>query len=262
MTNEQTVTTSENLVLLSDTAKATSFRLKLKKALAKLKPNFVNVLLTFIAFLISLLASKNLTLTLVITLGVYLGTVFLVQPLLKNHQMKVFLQNPFKRSFSTPRELPVKSQTVLLYQSEKTLYAISLLRVDWFEKELSLKLLWDYFPEEGISIQDCQEGCFLIIKKQDEGGSISNLQEKATKLVKELEKTIILTKRKFELSFGNVMLKLVKGQEQIKMILHLGLSPENFITPPQMSEEDLLLVKGEALLSPTSERTEEEINSQ
>ena len=260
MNNEQSVAPSENFALLSDTTKATTLRLKLKKALTQLKPTFMNVLLTFIAFLISLVVSKNLTLTLAITLGVYLGIILLIQPLIKNHQMKAFLQNPFQKSFSVPQKLPTKSQTVLLYQHEKSLIAISLLRVKWFERALSLKLLWDYLQEEGISIQDCQEGCFLVIKKQEKIDSMAKLEEEATKLVRELEKVIILTKRKFELSFTNVMLKLVKGQEQIKMILHLGLSPEKFVTPPILPEEDILLVKGDLLAPSTSEEKEEEIN--
>jgi len=247
LSNDQLISNTENITLLPETSKKATLKSRLAKIISHLKPAFLNILLSFVALLITLAFSQRLLLALVVALGAYLSSIFLVQPFIKNKQFYSFLQNPFKRRYSLPRKLPTNNQTVILYLEEKTLTAISLLKAKWFDTQISLRFLWDFFMEEGIFIQDCREGCYIIIQKQQKITSSTPLQEEATKLVKEIEKTVYLTKRKFELSFDNIILKLVKGQEEIKTILHLGLSPEKFLAPHELAEEEILAIKRDSL---------------
>ncbi len=75
----------------------------------------------------------------------------------------------------------------------------------------------------------------------------SDLQERATKLVKEIERTILLMKKKFDIDFENLNLHLVKGQERILLILNIGLEPERFDAFPDISEDEIDYIKNSTM---------------
>ncbi|MHA1123800.1 MAG: hypothetical protein ACTSPC_13470, partial [Candidatus Heimdallarchaeota archaeon] len=139
------------------------------------------------------------------------------------------------------------NQSIILFTKKNFLIGISLLRVEWITNFVNLGSIWDFLQEEGIQIQDCREGCFFVIRKMTDAKKSGDLQEQATKLVKEIERTILLMKKKFDIDFENLNLHLVKGQERILLILNIGLEPERFDAFPDISEEEIDYIKNSTL---------------
>ncbi|MFW9921832.1 MAG: hypothetical protein ACFFDW_00900 [Candidatus Thorarchaeota archaeon] len=217
---------------------STNLKLKLTKYLVYIKPNIFNIILTFIAFLLSLLATKKLGVSVLIAVISYLGFSLLLHPLLKSKFGEKINMQSFGRRTNRIAPISTTSQKVILTSLNKHLIALAVLQLEWSTGQIPLISLWDYFESENIQIQDCKEGCFLVIKKKVEIKKIGNIQDQVTKLMSEIEKTVLLTIKKFELEFDFMQIKIVKGQKKILEILNLGLAPEKFTTFEEMSEED------------------------
>jgi hypothetical protein len=203
--------------------------------------------ITFIVFVCVLAVSKLLGLTIAVTLGTYLLFSFLLQPILEKGLGKKITSWGFGDSKNKTSLISNNSQSVILLAKKNLLIGISLLSVEWITNFVNLSSIWDFLQNEGIQIQDCREGCFFVIRKKCTIKKSSDLQEQATKLVKEIERTILLMKKKFDIDYENLNLHLVKGQERILMILNIGLDPEKFDAFPDISEEEIDYIKNSTL---------------
>ncbi|NHJ41056.1 MAG: hypothetical protein FK731_13575 [Asgard group archaeon] len=223
------------------------FKTKIKKSISFLKPTILNVIITLTVFIIILAILRNFSISLIASICVYFIIAFVIQPLfhdkLGNSQKVISL----KRNNSFPEIITSNNKTILLYVKNKTLIAIALLRVEWLANFINLNQIWNFLQREGIQIQDCREGCFLIIRKKTAVKSNNNLNEEAKKLVKSIERTIQLTKKKFEIEYENISLRLVKEQDMIQTILFLGLASDKFISPSEIISEDFSFLKDDTL---------------
>ena len=114
------------------------FKEKLKKGLSYLKPTFVNIIVTFVTFIVLLAITKNLILSLLVSVGIYLIVAFLVQPLLKSKFGKNFKVISLKTENGLPEMVISNNKSVILYAQKKTLLAIALLRVEWLTNIINL----------------------------------------------------------------------------------------------------------------------------
>ncbi|MBD3193062.1 MAG: hypothetical protein GF308_20665 [Candidatus Heimdallarchaeota archaeon] len=215
-----------------------SFRKKLANIWAIIKPTIFNTVITFIAFIIALFVVQKLLLPSLIALITYGFLVFIIQPLFGEKIQKI-ITALFGNSREIVRLIRTKNDSLLLQEVDNSLVAISLLQVTSLAYPVKLRYLWDFLKEEGIFIQDCLEGCFLIIKKKAKKRGRKNLQELSLQLVKEVHKTIIRTVKRFELEYQTIDLQLVRGEERILTIINLGLTPEKFSLVQEMPKEDI-----------------------
>lgn len=222
-----------------------NIKLKLMKFLSYIKPNIFNIILTFIAFLLSLLVTQKLGISILIAVIAYFLFSLLLHPLVKSKIGAKFNIQSLSRRTNRISPVTTTSQKVVLTSLNNQLIAIAVLQLDWTSGFIPLNTLWDYFESENIQIQDCKEGCFLIIRKKITLKKVGNIQDQVTKLMSEVEKTVLLTIKKFELEFDFVQIKLVKGQDRILTIMNLGLAPEKFTTFEEMSEEDFESLRNE-----------------
>ena len=222
-----------------------SAKTKVRNLLVILKPTVLNSVVTFLIFIILLALKKKLALTLSISLGVYLLIAFVFQPLYKDKINLKFANFSFNKTKEKASIITSNSQSIVLAIKGKALTGISLLKVEWFTDYVYLSTVWDFLMEEGIIIQDCREGCFLIIRKTAALKRAADLSEKAKKMVKEIEKSILLTKKKFDIEYTRLGLQLVKGQEQLQSIFQLGQFQDKFLISDDnnLTDEDILFLK-------------------
>lgn len=211
---------------------------KMVKILPYLKPELINSIISFIAFLITLLVSQKLAISLLVTILIYLTISLFVKPIL----VEKFGSNLNLPSLSSSKIktgiIDTTSKSTILVKQDKFLIGIALLKAEWDLSYIRLVNLWDFFQEEGIQIQDCREGCFLVIRKKARFKNSKSLEDDAKKLIKAIERTTLLTRKKLDMEYDNFHLRLVKGQENILTILNLGLAPYKFKIYQEMSEED------------------------
>jgi len=261
MTNEQTTiienpnTTAE----ISNRFSSNKLKIKLTNIFVNLKPTVVNSVLTFIVFVIVLALTKLLGITIAITVGTYLIASLVLQPIFEKGFGKKINNLGFGNSANKTSHVKSNNQSIALFMKKNTLIGISLLNVEWITNFVNLSSIWDFLQDEGIQIQDCREGCFFIIRKKCSIKKSSDLQEQATKLVKEIERTILLMKKKFDIDFENLNLHLVKGRERILTILNIGLEPERFDTFTEMSEDDIAYIKNSSLENQEQEMEERQL---
>ncbi|NHJ87537.1 MAG: hypothetical protein FK734_18900 [Asgard group archaeon] len=212
---------------------------KVVKIISFLKPTVISAISTFVLFLIILGITKNFIYAILASSILYLVFAFILHPLIKRKFGKELKQLTVKGGTSKITIIPSNNKSILLFLQNRRLLGISILRADWGDFYVDLEPIWDFLQEEGIHIQDCREGCYLIIRKYTDVKNINNLQEQASKLAKEVEKTILLVKKKSELEFNNFILFLVKDQQAIQNILQLGLAPEKFAQLSELTEDDI-----------------------
>lgn len=232
-----------------------SLKIRLRKLWNTLQPSLFTVIMTFTVFFITLLIVKTMVIPSLVAIMTYGFLVFIVQPLF-GERIKKVVEAIFGRNREIVRLIKTKNDSVIIQQIDNSLIAISLLQVTALAYPVELRYLWDFLQEEEIFIQDCLEGCFLIIKKKTKKIPTKNLQELAVEVVKAVHQTIIRTIKRFELEYENIDLKLVRGQERILAILNLGLSPEKFSFVQEMPEEDLAYLRKPHLV-PDDEDEEE-----
>jgi hypothetical protein len=221
-----------------------NIKLKVKKYLHYFKPNLVNILLTFITFLLLIIITRKLGLTFIITFISYLLFAILVSPFLEKNFLSKF--NFISSKKETTSLLKSTSNKILFFSNNKYLRGLSLLKLEWTANIAYLNRMWDFLMEENLQLQDCKEGCFIIIKKKIQIIKTKNLQEAVFELTKEIEKTALLIKKKFEMEYDFFQIKLVKGQENILTILNLGQSIDKFNQIPELSEDDFEDIREES----------------
>jgi len=244
---------SSNLTLVS---KKGIIKEKLEEALNLLKPTILNVILTFAIFIILLAAVQKLSVATLVAISAYLLIAFLIQPLIVKKTGKKFGNFNFGSSKNQSSIVPTTNNSIVLYTNKKELIGISLLNVEYFTNYVQLNTVWDLFVDEGIHIQDCREGCYLVIRKSVPLKKSKTLVDSATHLIKEMERTILLTKKKFDLEFDNLNLTLVKNQERICMILNLGLYQTKFGDMIELSEEELDYIRKSTKLRSDNQKKE------
>ncbi|NHJ47149.1 MAG: hypothetical protein FK733_05105 [Asgard group archaeon] len=247
MSNESTILEPQSIPTEIKPNYANNFKTKFKKALDLLKPTILNVILTFTAFVIILATTKMLGIAILVGVCVYLLMSFAVQPLFKNKLGKSMKVISFKKESEKPELVPTKNNSIILYKQKRFLIALTLLQVEWFGNLIPLNPLWDLLLSEGVQIQDCREGCFLIIRKKIKINASKGLEDEANKLVKEIIRTIRLIRKKMEIEYEDINLRLVKGKEIIQNTLHLGLAPEKFVTLTEWSSDDYSFLSNDSL---------------
>jgi hypothetical protein len=256
MSNENTVIDPQSLPTEIKPKYAGNVKTKFKKALTLLKPTIINVVLTFAAFLILLATTRMLGIAILVGFCVYLLMGFAIQPIFKDKLGKSMKTISFKKESEKPEQIPTKNNSIILYKQNRFMIALTLLQVEWFGNFIPLNPLWDLLLSEGVQIQDCREGCFLIIRKKTKINNIKGLEDEANKLVKEIIRTIRLIRKKMEIEYEDINLRLVKDQEIIQNTLHLGLAPDKFVTLTEWSSDDYNILKNDSLQ--ISENTQEE----
>ncbi len=249
MTNDQTtvIENPNSSTELSSRLSNIKLKTKLGKAFALLKPTIFNSVITFIVFVIVLSITKLLGITIGVSLGTFILASLLLQPIFEKRLGRKLTGLGFGKAKKKTSLISSNNQSIILFTKKNHLIGISLLSVEWITNFVNLSSIWDFLQEEGIQIQDCREGCFFVIRKMIEAKKSSDLQEQATKLVKEIERTILLMKKKFDIDFENLNLHLVKGQERILLILNIGLEPERFDVFPDISEDEIDYIKNSTL---------------
>ncbi|NHK33035.1 MAG: hypothetical protein FK730_16930 [Asgard group archaeon] len=238
---------------------ANAFKQRMKKGLSFLKPTSANIIVTFITFIVLLAISRNLILSVLICACIYLIVAFLIQPLLQKKFGKNFKVISLKANKDLPELISSNNKSVILYIQKKTLNAIALLRVEWLANIINLNQIWHFLQKEDIQIQDCREGCFLVVRKTMQLKSNKGLEDEAKKLVKLIERTIQLTKKKFDIEYENISLRLVKGQEIVQTILLLGLASGKFINGIEQNPDDYSYLKNNSLYI-QNQKLEEQIS--
>ncbi|NHJ31733.1 MAG: hypothetical protein FK732_02615 [Asgard group archaeon] len=261
MSNEQTTVIDNQNPSTEISSSLSNNKLKAKfgKVIAMLKPTIFNFATTFIVFVIVLAVTKLLGISIIVALGIYVCTSLFLQPLFEKSFSKKLNSLGFKNSKNNTSLITSNNQSIILYVKKNLLIGISLLRVEWIENFVNLSSIWDFLQEEGIQIQDCREGCFFVIRKKNHIKKSSDLQEQAIKLVKEIERTILLMKKKFDIDFENLNLHLVKGQDKLLMILNIGLELERFDTFPDISEDEIDYIKNSTLKEQEQSMEEEQL---
>ncbi|MHA1187573.1 MAG: hypothetical protein ACTSXA_11545 [Candidatus Heimdallarchaeota archaeon] len=220
---------------------------KLQQLIEYLKPTVLNIVITIAFFIIGLVITRKIGIAVLFAVVTYLLVAFIVQPLFngKLGNKIEFLTKKNKANVSS--KIETNSKSIVLHKQNSTLIAISLLKVEWFANFVKLHSIWDFLQEEGIQIQDCREGCFFIIKKKAAIKKSKSLQEQAEKLIKDIERSILLTKKIVSVEFDDVDLNLVKGQENIKMILNFGLDPGKFNLYDDLSEDEIDRIRASSI---------------
>lgn len=240
MTNDSTVIIEQQSLTTNNenSFSAKKIKEKMTKILPYLKPGLINSIITFITFLITLLVSQNLAISFFVTVLTYFMISLFVRPvLLEKFGSSLNLPGLSSNKIKTGI-VDTTSKSTILVKQNKFLIGIALLKVEWDMSYIRLVNFWSFFQEEGLQIHDCREGCFLIIRKKARFKNNKSLQDDAKKLIKEIERTTLLTRKKFDMEYENFHLRLVKGQENILTILNLGLAPHKFKIYQEMSEED------------------------
>lgn len=240
MTNDSTVLIEQQSLTTQNENSFSVKKLKEKvtKILPYLKPGLINSIISFIAFLITLLVSQKLAISFLITILTYFTISLFFKPIIVE-KFGSNLNFPGLSSSKTKTGIiDTTSKSTILVRQDKFLIGIALLKAEWDLNYIRLVNLWDFFQEEGIQIQDCREGCFLVIRKKARFKNSKSIEDDAKKLIKEIERTTLLTRKKFDMEYDNFYLRLVKGQENILTILNLGLAPHKFKIYQEMSEED------------------------
>ncbi|HUU76821.1 MAG TPA: hypothetical protein VMX55_00655 [candidate division Zixibacteria bacterium] len=244
MSNEQaaiSLETQNNIITTTEeknTINASNFQEKFSRILAYLKPNIFNVIITFVIFLVLLLATKKLGVSFLVGISVYILVAFALLPFIKTKFGDKLNLNIMESSKIRTQIIETTSRSTVLIKQNKHLIGISLLKIEWSYTIVPLNNMCDFMQEEGIQIQDCREGCYLVIRKKTDHKRTGSLEEQAKKLIKEIDKTILLTRKKFDMEFENMHLHLIKGQDNILTILNLGLLPYKFKVYQEMSDED------------------------
>jgi hypothetical protein len=246
MNNENTSLETQSIPAVVE-PNYSKFKKIFKKSIQLLKPTVLNVSVTFVLFLIILAVSKILGISILVGVSGYLFTSFGLQPLIKQKFGKNLKIISFKKESTKAELIPTKNDSVLLYKRKKILIAITLLQIEWFGGFIPLNQIWDHLLREGVQIQDCREGCFLIIRKKITINASNGLQDEANKLVKEITRTIKLIKKKIEIEYDDINLRLIKNQELIQTILFLGLAPDKFTSYPEWSSDDYNYLKNGSL---------------
>lgn len=243
--NQLTNDTQQTLTLTRDDSLWNNVKTKINKYLPYIKPNLINVLLTFLVLIILITVTKKIGLTAIISVISYFIFAILVNPFVK---IKVFSKLNF--SLANKRNaisvLNSTNNKMILLTDNKYFLGISLIKLEWTNNFISLNSIWDFLQEENLQLQDCREGSFMVVRKKIPRKRTKNLQEQVTELTKEMEKTILLIKKKFEIEFDFFQLKLVKGKKNILTILNLGLSVEKFKIIPELSEEEFDNIREES----------------
>lgn len=249
MNNEQTTIIKNPNSSSEISSGLSSYKLKTKlgKVITLLKPTIFNSVITFIVFVIVLTITKLLGITIAVTLGTFILASILLQPVFEKRLGWKLTGFSFGNAKNKTSLISSNNQSIILFTKKNLLIGISLLSVEWITNFVNLSSIWDFLQEEGIQIQDCREGCFFVIRKIAVTKKSSDLQEQATKLVKEIERTILLMKKKFDIDFENLNLHLVKGQERILLILNVGLEPDRFDAFPEISEDEIDYIKNSTL---------------
>ncbi len=240
MTNDSTVLIEQQSLTTNNENNSSVKRLKDKmtEILPYLKPDLINSIISFMVFLIILLISQKLLISFLITILTYLTISLFVKPVI----VEKFGSNLNFPGFSSSKTktgiIDTTSKSTILIRQDKFLVCLALLKVEWDLSYIRLVNLWDFFQEEGIQIHDCREGCFFVIRKKGRFKNSKSIEDDAKKLIKEIERTTLLTRKKIDLEYDNFHLRLVKGQKNILMILNLGLAPNKFKIYQEMSEED------------------------
>ncbi len=246
MNSDQTIIIDNPNIAADVNLAEKNFKDRLLKILSYLKPTIINALITFTAFIIIIAITKKLGVTVIISIAIYLIISLFVQPLYSDK-----LRNRFNGFSSKKKNVPTiiasNNNSIVLLAKNKTLIGISLLKAEWLENYLNLNPIWDLLQQEGVQIQDCREGCFFVIRKNIELKRNDTFQNKAIKLVKEIEKTILLLKKRFDIEYDNLNLYLVKGQEIILTTINLGLYPMKFASNQEISDEDLDYIRTSSL---------------
>lgn len=190
---------------------------------------------------------RTFSISMIVAIGVYLIIALIIQPIFHDKIGKSQEVISLKRDNGLPEMVSSNNKTVILHIQNKTLVAIALLRVEWLTNFINLNQIWHFLQRESIQIQDCREGCFLVIQKKTKLKSTNDIQDEAKKLVKSIERTIQLTKKKFEIEYENISLRLVKGQSMIQTILFLGLASDKLITSSELSSDDYSYLKNDSL---------------
>lgn len=244
MSNEQAaiVLETQNNILTpaeeNNTINASNFQEKFNRLLTYLKPNIFNVIISFVIFLVLLLATKRLGVSFLVGFTIYILVAFALLPFIKTKFGDKLNLNIMESSRIKTQIIETTSRSTVLIKQNKNLIGIALLKIEWSYTIVPLNNMCDFMQEEGIQIQDCREGCYLVVRKKTEYKRSGSLEEQAKKLIKEIDKTILLTRKKFDMEFENMHLHLIKGQENILTILNLGLLPCKFKVYQEMSDED------------------------
>ncbi|MHA1124755.1 MAG: hypothetical protein ACTSO7_04025 [Candidatus Heimdallarchaeota archaeon] len=220
---------------------------KLQRLVEYLKPTVLNIVITIAFFIIGLVITRKIGIAVLFAAVTYLLVAFIVQPLFNGKLGKKIEFFTKKNKTNISSKIETNSKSIVLHKQNSTLIAISLLKVEWFANFVKLHSIWDFLQEEGIQIQDCREGCFFIIKKKAEIKKSKSLQEQAEKLIKDIERSILLTKKIVSVEFDDVDLNLVKGQENIKVILNFGLDPGKFNLYDDLSEEEIDRIRASSI---------------
>jgi len=220
---------------------------KIQQLVEYLKPSVLNILITITFFIIGLVITREVGIAVLFAVVTYLLVAFIVQPLFNGKLgSKIdFFSKKNKANISS--KIDTNSKSILLHKHNSTLIAISLLKIEWFANFVKLHSIWDFLQEEGIYIQDCREGCFFIIKKKTELKKSKSIQEQAEKLIKDIERSILLTKKIVSVEFEDVDLNLVKGQENIKIILNFGLELGKFNLYDDLSEDEIERIRSSSI---------------
>lgn len=262
MSNEQASMNidPQNTIITTDEQKSTVKNLqeKISKVVSNLKPNIFNVIISFVIFLILLLLTQKLGISLLVGIAFYILIAFIQQPIIKSNFGQKLSLSFFDHNKTNVEIIETTSKSTLLLKQNKYLTCIALLKVDWSYSIVPLNGMCDFLQEEGIQIQDCREGCFLIIRKKALMKRINDVENHAKKIIKEIERTILLTKKKFDMEFENMHLHLIKGQEHIMTILNLGLLPYKFEVFNEMSDDDFEILRESNFGNQISENDKEE----
>ena len=240
MTNESTVVIEQQTITNNNSSFSwKKVKERTMKILPFIKPNLINSIVSFVVFLVTLLVTKKLGISLLATVLTYLVLSLLIRPLFEekfgaNLKLPTLSNTKAKSSY-----LETTSKSAILVKQDRYLIGIALMKAEWDMSYIRIVNLWDFCLKEGIQIQDCREGCYLVARKKALLKRGKSLAEEAKKLLKELERTTLLTRKKFDMEFDNFNLQLIKGQEEILTILNLGLAPNKFNIYQEMSEEDV-----------------------
>ncbi len=240
MPNDSTVLIEQQSLITNNENSFSAKKLKEKiiKILPYLKPGLINSIISFIVFLIILLISQKLMISFLFTILAYFTISLFVKPVIVDKFGSNLNFPGLSRSKNKTGIIDTTSKSTILVRQDRFLVCIALLKVEWDLSYIRLVTLWDFFQEEGIQIHDCREGCFFVIRKKARFKNSKSLEEDAKKLIKEIERTTLLTRKKFDMEYDNFHLRLVKGQKNILTILNLGLAPHKFKIYQEMSEED------------------------
>ncbi|MEA2071392.1 MAG: hypothetical protein U9O98_08890 [Asgard group archaeon] len=255
MTSNQSKINQSSETSLRDTTKTiqkNKVEKRIKKILIKLKPTFLLLILSFGTFLGVLVITHLLGVSIFCGLFVYIIAGLVFQP---------FLSEKFGFSFNAliptikkqPQFLQTTSKKLLLFEANSKLIGFVILRITNLIDWVFLSEYCSFFQKEGIIIQDCLEGCFLIIRKEIK--KTTPLVDVVEKLCNSLTHSAVLTKKHFCLKNPELELHLVEDLQLLQEILFLGLSFDNFSKEKMLTKEQVrYLQKSPFLHSPVKQK--------